>query len=131
MTVLIICNIIPTCAGRKPEISRSFACPPILDLQKGVAMPSDISLPHIIGFSPQIAPVNEMVFVNVNGIGFDKKSQLLINGFFVVGKKYMRIVNENQAIVKVPKGVPKGRYSVVIKNPDGKTSNEVWFEVRS
>ncbi|MBI4336191.1 MAG: IPT/TIG domain-containing protein [Candidatus Omnitrophica bacterium] len=114
---LIVCNVVPNCAGRKTEISRSFA------------MPVNIGLPSIVSFSPRSVSGAERVFVSVQGVGFDKQSRLLINGFFVVGKKYMRVINENHAIVKIPKGVPRGRYSVVVKNPDGNVSNEVQFEI--
>lgn len=116
--VLLMSNIIPTCAEYKPEISRSFA------------MSYDITLPHIVSFSPQAASNKERIFVDVRGLGFEKRSRLIINGF-VVGEKYIRVTNPRSLIVRVPKGVPEGKYSVVIKNPDGRTSNEVWFEVRS
>lgn len=43
----------------------------------------------------------------------------------------MKVVDSGSLIVKVPKGVPAGKYPVLIENPDGSVSNEVWFEVRS
>lgn len=88
------------------------------------------SIPRIINFSPQIVSNKERVFVNVKGKGFDKKTQLLINGF-LVSNRYIRVVDNERLIVKVPKGIPVGKYPVLIKNSDGSLSNEVCFEVRS
>jgi len=116
--VLSICNIIPTCAGYKTEITRSFA------------MTADCALPKIISYFPQSISNGERIFVNVIGRGFEKGSRLIIKGF-VVGKRYMKVVDSGSLIVKVPKGVPAGKYPVLIENPDGSVSNEVWFEVRS
>lgn len=89
--VLSICNIIPTCAGYKTEITRSFA------------MTADCPLPKILNYSPQSVSNGEKTFVNVIGRGFEKGSRLII----------------------------KGKYPVLIENPDGSVSNKVWFEVRS
>lgn len=117
MIILVICNIIPTCAGDKSGIAGSFA------------MPAPSFLPKIVDFSPQAITGKEGVFVYVTGMGFEKGSQLVINGF-TMREKYMKVVDSESLIVKVPRGIPKGKYLVIIKNPDGKTSNEVCFEVK-
>lgn len=118
LIVLLICNIIPTCAGYGSGVSKTFA------------MTSECLLPSIISYCPEAASSKERFFVDVKGSGFDKESRLLINGF-LIGDRYIRVLNSQSLVVRVPKGVPVGKYVVVIKNPDGKTSNEVSFEVKS
>ncbi|MDD5450069.1 MAG: IPT/TIG domain-containing protein [Candidatus Omnitrophica bacterium] len=108
------------------EIQETFAMPAALPLGR----PDSPILPKIAQFSPQVVTGKESVFVYVTGMGFQKASMLVINGFSIRNPKYVRVVDANSLIVKVPKGVPRGKYTVAIKNPDGKTSNKVSFEVR-
>lgn len=118
LLIFIICNIIPTCRGYKAEISRSLACPAFS------------YFPQIISFAPQVASNNESFLVKVKGCSFDKDSRLLVKGR-ILGKKYLELINSENLIVKVPRGIPGGKYPVAIRNPDGRISNEVYFEIRS
>ena len=117
-----LCNMIPTCSGpTKAEISRSFAMPTeILPLANTLA---------ITNYFPQWVSRGKDTLVSVSGAGFCKDSRLYVKGF-QVDPKYFRVIDNGMLLVKVPGGVPRGTYPVVVKNPDGTASNKVLFEVR-
>jgi len=115
--IVSLCNGIPTCAGLKAQASRSFA------------MPVTVAAPHIINFSPTSIWNTESAIIKVRGLGFTEESTLLVKRFKVPSKYYTVVDNEN-LLVKVPKGVPAGKYPVQVKNADNEKSNKIYFEVK-